>query len=65
MLVYMTPEASDALFRWFTNYFATSSEPTALGAIVYEMFGLGDSFGKVMHNNLKACLLRVSPSSLL
>ncbi|KAK7036429.1 carboxy methyl transferase for protein phosphatase 2A [Paramarasmius palmivorus] len=49
VLCYMSPEASNTLLRWFSDY--TSA---ALGAIVYEMFGLEDSFGKVMVSNLKA-----------
>ena len=53
VLVYMSPQASEALVRWFVDYFSTSSTPTVLGSIVYEMFGLNDSFGKVMLNNLK------------
>ncbi|KAI0079248.1 leucine carboxyl methyltransferase [Panus rudis PR-1116 ss-1] len=54
VLVYMKPSESDAVIKWFTDYFSTSSESTVLGGIVYEMFGLNDSFGKVMLNNLKA-----------
>ncbi|KAI0821410.1 S-adenosyl-L-methionine-dependent methyltransferase [Irpex lacteus] len=52
VLVYMTPDASDALIQWFTDYFAPSD--AVLGAAVYEMFGLNDAFGQVMLNNLKA-----------
>ncbi|TFY80692.1 hypothetical protein EWM64_g3315 [Hericium alpestre] len=51
VLAYMTPAASDALIRWFADYTQSGSSP--LGSIVYEMFGLGDSFGRVMLNNLK------------
>lgn len=50
VLVYVTPEASQALIQWFTDYFTSS---TVLGAVVYEMFGLSDSFGTVMVENLK------------
>ncbi|KAF7291501.1 Leucine carboxyl methyltransferase 1 [Mycena kentingensis (nom. inval.)] len=50
VLVYMTPEASSALLRWFVDYVSRS----ALGSIVYEMFRLQDSFGRVMVENLKA-----------
>jgi [phosphatase 2A protein]-leucine-carboxy methyltransferase len=50
VLVYVAPEASEALIQWFVDYFASSS---TLGAVVYEMFGLNDSFGAVMVENLK------------
>ena len=50
VLVYLTPATSDTLLQWFIDYF---SESGVLGAVVYEMFGLGDSFGRVMLNNLK------------
>jgi hypothetical protein len=50
VLVYVAPEASEALVQWFVDYFASSS---VLGAVVYEMFGLNDSFGTVMVENLK------------
>ena len=50
VLVYIAPEASQALIQWFVNYLAPSS---VLGAMVYEMFGLNDSFGAVMVENLK------------
>ncbi|KAI0628948.1 leucine carboxyl methyltransferase [Trametes polyzona] len=52
VLVYMTPTASGALLQWFTDYFAPHGG--ILGCVVYEMFSLHDSFGKVMVNNLKA-----------
>lgn len=55
VLCYVSPEASAALFQWFVDYCATSSEGSVLGGIVYEMFGLKDSFGKVMQDNLKVC----------
>lgn len=53
VLVYMTPQASDALIQWFVDYFSASTEATVLASVIYEMFGLDDSFGKVMLNNLK------------
>lgn len=57
VLAYMSPAASDGVIKWFVDYFATSPEGTVLGGIVYEMFGLNDSFGKVMLNNLKVCAI--------
>ena len=65
VLVYMSPQASDALVRWFVDYFSTSTTPTVLGSIVYEMFGLNDSFGKVMLNNLKVRLFYCLPIALV
>ena len=56
VLAYMTPAASDAIIAWFVEYFSGSSN-AVLGGIVYEMFGLGDSFGKVMLNNLKVAFV--------
>lgn len=52
VLAYMSPEASDAIVKWFVDYFSETPNGV-LGSIVYEMFGLEDSFGKVMLNNLK------------
>ena len=49
VLAYMISEDSNALIRWFAEYITGG----ALGAIVYEMFGLEDSFGRVMMNNLR------------
>ena len=54
----MSPEASAAIIKWFVDYFSPSksapeSTGAPLGAVVYEMFGLNDSFGKVMQANLK------------
>ena len=54
VLVYVTPEASQALIQWFIDHFASSS---ILGAVVYEMFGLNDSFGAMMVENLKVLFL--------
>lgn len=50
VLVYLSPEISETLTQWFVDYFASTS---ILGATVYEMFGLNDSFGAVMVGNLK------------
>ncbi|KAG5637726.1 hypothetical protein H0H81_003436 [Sphagnurus paluster] len=52
VLVYMVPSASDAVLRWFVDYFSDAKTP--LGAVVYEMFNLEDAFGKVMVSNLKS-----------
>ena len=58
----MSPSASSALIQWFVDYFSGSSSSAAtsthggcpaLGGIVYEMFGLGDAFGRVMLSNLQ------------
>ncbi|KDQ52823.1 hypothetical protein JAAARDRAFT_137977 [Jaapia argillacea MUCL 33604] len=56
VFVYMSPTSSQALLRWFVDYFSSRSEAGAsvLGGVVYEMFGLGDPFGKVMLQNLKS-----------
>jgi len=51
VLAYMSPDSSSALIAFFTDYF---NESAPLVGIVYEMFGLEDSFGRVMKNNLKA-----------
>ncbi|KAJ7475095.1 S-adenosyl-L-methionine-dependent methyltransferase [Mycena galericulata] len=53
VLVYMSPAASSALFQWFIDYFSPDGSGV-LGSIVYEMFRLQDSFGRVMVENLKA-----------
>ena len=50
VLVYMAPAASTSLIKWFVDYL---DQPTALGAVVYEMFGLDDAFGRMMLSNLK------------
>ena len=62
VLAYMTPEASDAVIQWFIDYFSSATNASVLGGIVYEMFGLRDSFGKVMLNNLKVNKLESNPS---
>lgn len=59
VLAYMTPEASAAVIQWFVDYFSSDPEGSVLGGAVYEMFGLGDAFGKVMLNNLKVLCKRV------
>ncbi|KAH8981122.1 S-adenosyl-L-methionine-dependent methyltransferase, partial [Lactarius hatsudake] len=51
VLAYTAPSASNALVRWFVDYFA-SPNSSPLGAVVYEMFKLGDAFRRVMLNNL-------------
>jgi [phosphatase 2A protein]-leucine-carboxy methyltransferase len=56
VLAYMTQEASDAIIRWFVNYFSPAPNGV-LGSLVYEMFGLGDAFGQIMLNNLKVCFI--------
>jgi O-methyltransferase involved in polyketide biosynthesis len=59
VLVYMSPAASSAVLQWFRDYFAPAGS-AVLGSIVYEMFRLQDSFGRVMVENLKVI---VSPPS--
>ncbi|KAL4079168.1 S-adenosyl-L-methionine-dependent methyltransferase [Scleroderma citrinum] len=57
VLVYMSPEASSTLIQWFVDYFRSdshTSEVRILGALVYEMFSLQDSFGQVMVSNLRS-----------
>jgi [phosphatase 2A protein]-leucine-carboxy methyltransferase len=56
VLVYMAPEASVAIFQWFLEWVNPQPDQAGgriLGSVVYEMFGLGDAFGRVMVNNLK------------
>jgi hypothetical protein len=53
VLAYMNPAASNALMRWFIDYFSTAPGGGLLGGVVYEMFKLNDAFGRVMLNNLK------------
>lgn len=60
VLAYMNPAASNALIRWFVDYFSTAPGGGLLGGVVYEMFKLNDAFGRVMLNNLKV-RLRLSP----
>ncbi|KAG9075658.1 carboxy methyl transferase for protein phosphatase 2A [Ceratobasidium sp. 370] len=48
VFVYMLPSASAAIVQWFAGTFKRTA------GIVYEMFGLQDSFGKVLKENLKA-----------
>lgn len=49
----MSPEASSALIQGFADYFnRTQTGHNVLGGIVYEMYGLEDSFGRVMKSNL-------------
>ncbi|KAG6843417.1 hypothetical protein H0H87_004826 [Tephrocybe sp. NHM501043] len=51
VLVYMEPGCSEALLGWFAERFAGTGAP--LGGVVYEMFNLGDAFGRVMVSNLQ------------
>lgn len=51
VLAYMPPSDSEALLAWFA---AQITDSAPLGAVVYEMFGLEDSFGKMMISNLKS-----------
>jgi len=51
VLAYMSPEASADLLKWFVQY--SVSGRSVLGCVVYEMFNLQDSFGRVMVSNLK------------
>ena len=51
----MSAEASSKLLEWFVGY--ASSGAGVLGCVIYEMFNLQDSFGKVMVNNLKVSRL--------
>ncbi|KAG8985142.1 carboxy methyl transferase for protein phosphatase 2A [Tulasnella sp. 427] len=44
---YMSPELSTGIIRWF------SERCPRVSLVSYDMFGLGDSFGKVMRDNLK------------
>ena len=52
VLAYISPSASSQLLDWFIKFIQRS--PTGvLGCVVYEMFGLNDSFGRVMVDNLR------------
>ncbi|KAG8713530.1 carboxy methyl transferase for protein phosphatase 2A [Ceratobasidium sp. 394] len=48
VFIYLLPSASAAVVQWFAETFSRAA------GIVYEMFGLQDSFGKVLKENLKA-----------
>jgi [phosphatase 2A protein]-leucine-carboxy methyltransferase len=50
VLVYMAPAAAHALLAWLR----ACVRRAPLAALVYEMFALGDAFGRVMHRNLAA-----------
>ncbi|KJA28888.1 hypothetical protein HYPSUDRAFT_1082946 [Hypholoma sublateritium FD-334 SS-4] len=52
VLVYMSSSSSLRLLEWFVNL-SKRSENGVLGCVIYEMFGLGDAFGRVMIENLK------------
>ncbi|VDC02675.1 unnamed protein product [Peniophora sp. CBMAI 1063] len=49
VLAYLHPSTSDALLTWFGEHCKG-----VLGVAIYEMFGLNDSFGRVMKSNLKS-----------
>jgi len=49
----MKADASTALLEWFRDYFQSKAP---LGCVIYEMFGLGDQFGKVLIDNLQVLL---------
>ncbi|KAG8991487.1 carboxy methyl transferase for protein phosphatase 2A [Tulasnella sp. JGI-2019a] len=44
---YMEPSTSTQILQWFTGRFSN------VAAVIYEMFGLEDSFGKVMRVNMQ------------
>ncbi|KAG9124774.1 carboxy methyl transferase for protein phosphatase 2A, partial [Ceratobasidium sp. 392] len=46
VFVYMAPDASSAIVRWFSETFSRTA------GIVYEMFGLQDAFGKARQIDL-------------
>ena len=48
VLAYLLPSTSDGLISWFREHCKN-----VLGVAIYEMFGLDDSFGRVMKSNLK------------
>ncbi|KAL6715211.1 carboxy methyl transferase for protein phosphatase 2A [Lecanora helva] len=51
-LVYLAPDAADAVAQYFTKFFFPASTP--LGLILYEPINPLDAFGKVMVSNLAA-----------
>jgi [phosphatase 2A protein]-leucine-carboxy methyltransferase len=50
VFVYLSPTVSSSLINYFTTTFSTNG----CAGLVYEMFGLGTKFGKVMRDNLLA-----------
>jgi [phosphatase 2A protein]-leucine-carboxy methyltransferase len=49
VFVYLSPSVSSSLI----NYFATTFSGNGCAGLVYEMFGLGSKFGRVMKDNLR------------
>ena len=50
VLAYTQPSEFSAVISWFGDSFR---DKAPLGTIVYEMFGLNDSFRQVMKSNLR------------
>jgi [phosphatase 2A protein]-leucine-carboxy methyltransferase len=46
VFAYMPPSASESIIQWFSDSFDIA------GGVLYEMFGLEDSFGQIMRRNL-------------
>lgn len=65
VFAYMPPQSSNAVAQWFADNF------DVVGALLYEMFGLTDNFGKIMKQNLMVSLspyafrLRLAPPEIL
>lgn len=51
-LIYLTPDAADAVVKYFTTHIFPAGTP--LGLILYEPINPFDAFGKVMVSNLAA-----------
>jgi [phosphatase 2A protein]-leucine-carboxy methyltransferase len=50
VFVYLPPTATHALINFFTSTF----HAPGCAAVIYEMFGLSDAFGRVMKDNLRS-----------